>query len=56
MVNGVNVGMIIFSQKQPVIGMEDVIYAKAFGLIAGVGLATSLDLEASGMAYRTSFV
>ncbi|MGI9452325.1 MAG: hypothetical protein ACR2QH_17045 [Geminicoccaceae bacterium] len=55
-VNGVNVGMIVFSQKQPVTAVEDLVYAKAFGLIAGVGLATSLDLEASGMAYRTYFM
>ena len=48
--------MIVFSQKQPVAGMDDLVYAKAFGLIVGVGLATSLDLETSGMAYRTSFI
>ena len=50
-VNGVSVGMIIFSKDRPVIEQEDMIYATAIGLIAGVGLATSLDIEGNGIVY-----
>lgn len=54
-VNGVSAGLLIVSKSQPVIQSVDLIHATAFGLVAGVGLATSLDLEASGMVYTVGF-
>ncbi|MDB4988379.1 MAG: hypothetical protein JWN04_3557 [Myxococcaceae bacterium] len=53
-VNGVSVGLVIFGKKRPILLGADLIHAKAIGLIAGVGIATSLDVEASGMFYRTT--
>lgn len=53
-VNGVSFGMVLISKQRPVIHAPDLIYAKAIGLMGGVGLATSLDIEASGMVYLLS--
>lgn len=50
--NGVSAGLVIFSKQRPVLQITDMIYARSFGLMAGVGLATSIDLEASGQVFR----
>ena len=50
--NGVSAGLVIFSKQRPVLQMTDMIYARSFGLMAGVGIATSIDLEASGQVFR----
>jgi hypothetical protein len=50
--NGVSAGLVIFSKLRPVLQMADMLYARSFGLMAGVGLATSIDLEASGQVFR----
>ena len=55
-VNGVSFGLVIVSKSRPVLQMSDLVYARAFGLMGGVGLATSLDLEASGIVYRVGFL
>lgn len=54
-VNGVTFGVVFISKNKPVLTSYDLIHARAIGLMGGVGLATSLDLEASGMVYRVSF-
>lgn len=51
-VNGVACGIIIMSKKQPVLSSTDVIYARAIGLMASVGLSVSLDIEVSNMVYQ----
>lgn len=53
-VNGVSMGVVLVSKQRPVIRGDDMLYCKAIGLMAGVGLATSLDIEASGMVYRVA--
>lgn len=53
-VNGVSLGVVLIAKQRPVIRTEDMLYCKAIGLMAGVGLATSLDIEASGMVYRVA--
>lgn len=53
-VNGVSLGVVIIAKQRPVLTSQDMLYAKAIGLMAGVGLATSLDVEASGMVYRVA--
>lgn len=53
-VNGVSLGVIIVSKQRPVLTTGDMLYAKAIGLMGGIGLATSLDVEASGMVYRVA--
>ena len=50
--NGVSAGLVIFSKQRPVVEMTDLIYARSFGLMAGVGLATSIDIETSGQIFR----
>jgi hypothetical protein len=50
--NGVSAGLVIFAKQRPVLQMTDMIYARSFGLMAGVGLATSIDIEASGQVFR----
>jgi hypothetical protein len=52
--NGVSAGLVIFSKQRPVLQMTDMIYARSFGLMAGVGLATSIDLEAGGQVFRVN--
>lgn len=54
--NGVSAGLVIVSKNKPVLQYDDLPHARAFGLIAGAGLATSLDVEASGMVYRVGFL
>jgi hypothetical protein len=44
--------IIIMSRKQPVLSSTDMIYARAIGLIALVGLSVSLDIEVSNMVYQ----
>jgi len=51
-INGVSGGLVIFSKQKPVLTPVDLPYAKAFGLIAGVGLAMSLDVEANSLYYN----
>lgn len=51
-VNGVACAIIIMSRKQPVLSSTDMIYARAIGLIALVGLSVSLDIEVSNMVYQ----
>lgn len=52
--NGVSAGIVIFSKKQPVIEYRDMVYCTAIGLMAGLGLATSIDFEANGQVYVCS--
>ena len=51
-VNGVSGGIVIFAKEKPVLTPLDLPHAKAFGLIAGVGLALSLDIEANSIYYN----
>ncbi|MDB4985732.1 MAG: hypothetical protein JWN04_910, partial [Myxococcaceae bacterium] len=53
-VDGVSCGVVFISKQRPVVLADDILYAKAIGLMAGVGLATSLDVEASGMVYKVN--
>lgn len=55
-INGVSVGVLLISQNKPILTVADFINIKAFGLMGGVGLATSVDIEASQMVYRISFM
>ena len=55
-INGVSIGVVIISQNKPVLTTSDLIHTKAIGLMGGVGLATSLDVEASEMVYKLSFM
>lgn len=50
-VNGVAASLMILSKKRPVLLSTDLIYATAFGLMANVGFAVSLDIEISNMVY-----
>lgn len=50
-VNGVSFGLIVMAKKRPVVRAEDLIYARAIGLMGCVGLSISLDIEASNMIY-----
>jgi hypothetical protein len=52
-VNGVSCGLIMFSKKQPIVEPADMVYVKAIGLMAGVGLAVSLDLATNSLFYKT---
>lgn len=54
-INSVSFGVVFISKNKPVVTRQDLIHARAIGLMGGTGLATSLDLEATGMAYRVSF-
>jgi len=53
-VNGVSAGLVFFSRNRPVIQRQDILHATGIGLIGAVGLALSLDLEASGIVYRVA--
>ena len=55
-VNGVTFGIVFISKNRPVVRTGDLLHARAIGLMGGVGLATSLDLEVSGMAYHMTFM
>jgi len=55
-VNGVSVGVVLMSKRKPIVTSTDLIHTTAIGLMGGVGLATSLDIEASEMIYRLSFL
>lgn len=55
-VNGVSAGVLLISKSRAILSVSDLLYVRAIGLIAGVGLATSLDIEASGMVYKISFM
>jgi hypothetical protein len=51
-VNGVSGGILIFAKQRPVLTPADLPYAKAFALMAGVGLGMSLDVEANSIYYN----
>ena len=51
--NGSGSGLSLFSKKQPIVEPSDMIYAKAIGLMAGVGLSVSLDLETNSLFDKT---
>lgn len=53
-INGLSAGVVIIAKQRPVLQQQDLLYVKAVGLMGGVGLATSIDIEAAGMIYRTS--
>lgn len=50
-VNGVSASLVIMSKGRPVLIPTDIAYAKAFGLMASVGFAVSIDVEVSNMIY-----
>lgn len=53
-VDGVTVGMVLFANNRPVVQWSDFLHVTAVGLIGAVGIATSLELEASGITYVVS--
>jgi hypothetical protein len=50
--NGVSVGLVMFAKTRPVLLHSDLVHVTVFGFMAGIGMATSIDVELSDQVFR----